>query len=135
MRRHLDLVKAQAVNMLTGNYETSIAAYDENEMHILTMADVMAEGLLNSSIYIRGIERATEIPVVLFLNIYFANLREGYKQQIRGGMSELKVDYKKIIDNITLVSTLGLFTYSKVTYNSDRTNLNQPLTGYITNIS
>lgn len=46
MRRHLDLVKAQAVNMLTGNYETSIAAYDENEMHILTMADVMAEGII-----------------------------------------------------------------------------------------
>ena len=46
MRRHLDLVIAQAVNMLTGNYETSIAAYDENEMHILTMADVMAEGII-----------------------------------------------------------------------------------------
>jgi hypothetical protein len=46
MRHHLDLVKAQAVNMLTGQYETSIAAYDENEIHVLGMADVMAEGII-----------------------------------------------------------------------------------------
>ncbi|VFU11842.1 hypothetical protein SCFA_140005 [anaerobic digester metagenome] len=32
--------------MLTGQYEISIAAYDENEIHILAMADVMAEGII-----------------------------------------------------------------------------------------
>lgn len=46
MRHHLALVKAEAVNMLTGQYEVSIAAYDENEIHILAMADIMAEGII-----------------------------------------------------------------------------------------
>ncbi|OPX90813.1 MAG: hypothetical protein A4E52_00708 [Pelotomaculum sp. PtaB.Bin013] len=46
MYRHLALVKAEAVNMLAGKYEASIAAYDENEIHTLGMADVMAEGLI-----------------------------------------------------------------------------------------
>lgn len=46
MYRHLELVKAEAVNMLNGQYEASIAAYDENEMHTLGMADVMAEGII-----------------------------------------------------------------------------------------
>ncbi|TEB04392.1 hypothetical protein Psch_04119 [Pelotomaculum schinkii] len=46
MYRHLALVKAEAVNMLTGQYEASIAAYDENEIHTLGMADVMAEGII-----------------------------------------------------------------------------------------
>ncbi|OPY56018.1 MAG: hypothetical protein A4E55_02339 [Pelotomaculum sp. PtaU1.Bin035] len=46
MFRHLALVKAQAVNMLSGNYAASIAAYDENEIHTLGMADVMAEGII-----------------------------------------------------------------------------------------
>lgn len=45
MFRHLALVKAEAVNMLTGQYEASIAAYDENELHTLTMADIMAAGI------------------------------------------------------------------------------------------
>ncbi|MDD3653778.1 MAG: acetylglutamate kinase [Desulfotomaculaceae bacterium] len=46
MNRHLALVKAQAVNMLSGQFATSIAAYDENELHTLGMADVMAEGII-----------------------------------------------------------------------------------------
>lgn len=46
MHHHLELVKAQAVNMLGGQYEASIAAYDENEIHVLGMADVMAEGII-----------------------------------------------------------------------------------------
>jgi len=46
MFRHLELVKAEAVNMLTGRYEASIAAYDENEIHTLEMADIMAEGII-----------------------------------------------------------------------------------------
>lgn len=46
MFRHLELVKAEAVNMLTGQYEASIAAYDENEIHTLGMADIMAEVII-----------------------------------------------------------------------------------------
>lgn len=46
MHRHLELVKAQAVHMLSGQYAASIAAYDENEIHTLGMADVMAEGII-----------------------------------------------------------------------------------------
>lgn len=46
MFRHLELVKAIAVNMLNGQYEASIAAYDENEIHTLGMADIMAEGII-----------------------------------------------------------------------------------------
>lgn len=46
LHRHLALVKAEAVNMLTGQYEASIAAYDQNEIHTLGMADIMAEGII-----------------------------------------------------------------------------------------
>lgn len=46
LRRHLDLVKAEAVYMLTGNYEAAVAVYDEIELQSLGMADVMAEGII-----------------------------------------------------------------------------------------
>jgi hypothetical protein len=46
MHTHLALVKAIAVNMLTGQYDESIAAYDRNELHTLDMADVMAAGVI-----------------------------------------------------------------------------------------
>lgn len=46
MRHHLALVKSMAVNMLTGQYQASIAAYDENEIHTIGMADIMAEGII-----------------------------------------------------------------------------------------
>jgi hypothetical protein len=43
---HLRLVKAEAVEMLRGNYQASINATDENEDHVLGMADMMAEGII-----------------------------------------------------------------------------------------
>lgn len=46
LRQHLDLVKAEAVNMLAKNYEASVAVYDERESQALEMADVMAEGII-----------------------------------------------------------------------------------------
>lgn len=39
---HLELVKAEAVEMLAGRYEASIAVYDQIEIQALGMADVMA---------------------------------------------------------------------------------------------
>jgi len=46
MYRHLALVKTEAVSLLAGKYEAAIAAYDENEMHTLGMADVMTDGII-----------------------------------------------------------------------------------------
>lgn len=46
MRHHLDLVKSEAVNMLAGNYQASVAVYDEIELQALQMANVMAEGII-----------------------------------------------------------------------------------------
>ncbi|KJS88229.1 MAG: acetylglutamate kinase [Peptococcaceae bacterium BICA1-8] len=43
---HLALVKAEAVDMLAGNYQTSVAVYDEIEIQALGMADVMATGMI-----------------------------------------------------------------------------------------
>ena len=43
---HLRLVKAIAVEMLRGNYQESIRATDENEIHVLEMADMMSAGIL-----------------------------------------------------------------------------------------
>ncbi|MCW2276790.1 acetylglutamate kinase [Heliophilum fasciatum] len=45
--RHLELVKRIAVDMLNGRYPASIAAYDENELHTLVMADVMSGGIIH----------------------------------------------------------------------------------------
>lgn len=46
LHHHLALVKAEAVEMLSGNYEASIAVYDQIELQALGMADVMAEGII-----------------------------------------------------------------------------------------
>lgn len=46
MRHHLDLVKAEAVYMLTGDYQAAVAVYDEIELQSLGMADMMAEGII-----------------------------------------------------------------------------------------
>ena len=46
LRHHFDLVKAEAVYMLTGNYQAAVAIYDEIELQTLGMADVMAEGII-----------------------------------------------------------------------------------------
>jgi|GEM_PF-3784747 hypothetical protein len=44
---HLALTKDEAVAMLTANYEARIAIYDEIEHQALTMANVMAAGIIN----------------------------------------------------------------------------------------
>lgn len=44
--QHLALVKAEAVDMLTGKYEAAVAVYDQIELQSLGMADVMAEGII-----------------------------------------------------------------------------------------
>ena len=46
MFHHLRLVKAEAVYMLTGDYEVSVAVYDQIEIQALGMADVMAAGII-----------------------------------------------------------------------------------------
>jgi len=43
---HLDLVHAQAVFMLTGQYQAGVAVYDEIELQSLDMADVMSAGII-----------------------------------------------------------------------------------------
>ena len=43
---HLALTKAEAVNMLTGNYAESIAIFDQIEKQALDMADVMTYGIV-----------------------------------------------------------------------------------------
>ncbi|MBW9146595.1 acetylglutamate kinase [Clostridium sp. CM027] len=43
---HLAMTKAEAIDILTNNYERSIAVYDEIENQALKMADVMAEGIV-----------------------------------------------------------------------------------------
>ena len=45
MHQHLKLVKAEAVDILTGNYSAGIAVYDEIEEQTLEMADMMAKGI------------------------------------------------------------------------------------------
>lgn len=46
MYQHLDLVKSEAVQLLTGKYEESIATFDEIEKQALMMADVMQQGIV-----------------------------------------------------------------------------------------
>lgn len=46
MHRHLELIKAEAVYILTKNYEEGIAVYDEIEKQTLEMADMMTEGTI-----------------------------------------------------------------------------------------
>lgn len=50
-REHLDLVKAEAVDLLSGNYQESIDTYDKLEIQALEMADVMARGIINQFAY------------------------------------------------------------------------------------
>lgn len=45
MHEHLKLVKAEAVDILTGNYSAGIAVYDEIERQTLEMADMMSKGI------------------------------------------------------------------------------------------
>lgn len=44
--QHLALVEAEAVYMLTAQYETGVAVHDDIEMQALEMADVMARGII-----------------------------------------------------------------------------------------
>lgn len=49
--KHLGLVKAQAVAMLTKDYKAGIDAYDKNEIELLEMADMMSEGIIKQFSY------------------------------------------------------------------------------------
>jgi hypothetical protein len=52
LHKHLELVKAEAVDMLTKDFEASIKVYDEIERQALEMADVMSGGIIKQfSIY------------------------------------------------------------------------------------
>jgi hypothetical protein len=52
LHTHLALVKAEAVAMLTKDFEAGIKVYDEIERQSLDMADVMSEGIIKQfSIY------------------------------------------------------------------------------------
>lgn len=46
LHRHLELVKAEAVDILTKNHAAGIAVYDELEKQSLEMADMMWEGII-----------------------------------------------------------------------------------------
>jgi hypothetical protein len=46
MYDHLALVKAEAVDTLSGRYEASAAVYDQIEVQALGMADVMSKGII-----------------------------------------------------------------------------------------
>lgn len=44
--RHLALTKAEALAILTGNYQTSISTYDQIEREALEMADMISKGIV-----------------------------------------------------------------------------------------
>ncbi|WP_242850952.1 LysM peptidoglycan-binding domain-containing protein [Clostridium sporogenes] len=46
LHEHLALVKAEAVAILTSDYEKGISIYDDIEMQALEMADMMADGIV-----------------------------------------------------------------------------------------
>lgn len=47
MQMHLDLTLEEAVARLEGDYAADIAAYDEIHLHILRMADVLSQGIID----------------------------------------------------------------------------------------
>lgn len=46
MRQHLDFTLAEAVDQLQGRYAESVADYDQARGEILTMADMLSEGII-----------------------------------------------------------------------------------------
>jgi len=46
-RTHLDLVKEEAVNLITGNYQEESSVYDRLETQALEMADTMTKGIIS----------------------------------------------------------------------------------------
>jgi hypothetical protein len=46
MHTHLDQTLAEATARLTGDWDADIAAYDEIHLHILDMADALADGIV-----------------------------------------------------------------------------------------
>lgn len=46
MRQHLDLTLAEAVHHLQGDFTADIADYDQVHVHILGMADALADGII-----------------------------------------------------------------------------------------
>lgn len=51
MHEHLELVKAEAVAMLTKDYAAGIKIYDKIEIQALEMADMMTEGIIRQFSY------------------------------------------------------------------------------------
>ena len=47
MRTHLDQTLAEASARLTADWDADIAAYDEIHLHILAMADALADGIID----------------------------------------------------------------------------------------
>jgi hypothetical protein len=46
MHTHLDQTLAEATARLTGDWDADVAAYDEIHLHILAMADALADGIV-----------------------------------------------------------------------------------------
>jgi hypothetical protein len=46
MRKHLDLTTAEAVARLKGDWSADVAAYDAVHDHILSLSDLLADGIV-----------------------------------------------------------------------------------------